>query len=157
MRIKGKVPSKPAPEVVVIPRGENGENDIVFHARFVDMSKFSEVVKRPTPPEKVAPGGVKSQDTDDMEYLTALRQYGEIRFAYMVIESLKETEDLVWETVTDDPTTWVNYQKELSEAGFTEIEINKVVQAVLNANSMNDQRYEEARDRFLRTRAEAAK
>jgi hypothetical protein len=150
MKIKGKMPDRPTPEICVIPR-PSGE-DIVFRARLIDYNRFKELVKTPQPPLVTKAGGVKTEDYTDATFVNAVSRFNTLRAAYMVIESLKETDGLEWETVKDDdPDTWPNYEQELLDAGLTQNEINHIMGAVMNANSMNESRFEEARERFLRT------
>jgi hypothetical protein len=77
--------------------------------------------------------------------------YGVKRMAYIVVKGLMDgTPDLEWETVDiSDNTTWSNFRKELRDSGLSDIEINRLVNGALVANSLSERAVEEARKRFL--------
>jgi hypothetical protein len=155
MKLGGEKFVKPNLEIIVIPRGD-GE-DIVFKAGPVgNMDDFEKLCPLPEPPVKMYPGGRKSQNVKDEGYQKKLAEHAELRFHFMAIQSLKMTEELEWETVDEaEPSTWTNYMDELREAGFSEVEVNRVVQGVMDANCLNEDRIEEARQRFLASQQEA--
>lgn len=148
MKIKGKSITAPNVSILVIPRDNDG--DIVFKAQAVlDMDVFETLCPEPKPPTIIHRERGKEFDYRDKNYLKAQEQHGELRMAYMVLESLKATEDLEWETVkSDDPSTWLGYKDELKASGFNHIEIGRIVNLVFDANSLNEAKYKEARDRF---------
>lgn len=148
MKIKGKSISAPNVSMLVIPR-DNGE-DIVFKAQAIlDMDVFEKLCPEPQPPTIIHRERGKEKDFKDKNYLKAQEFHAEQRMAYMVIESLKATDDLEWETVDyNDPSTWVKYKDELKASGFNHIEIGRITNLVFEANSLNEAKYKEARDRF---------
>jgi len=151
MKINGQKLETPNVEIVVIPRG--GETpDIVFHAgAILDMSPFDKFCPEPVPPEKVVKGGKREKNFEDKGYKQALEKYGEKRMAWIIIESLRTTPDLEWETVKyDDHNTWLNYDKEFRNSGFSHVEIQRIQAGVFSANCLNEARLEEARANFLR-------
>jgi hypothetical protein len=145
---KGKKISGPNVEYIIIPRSDE---DIVFVAQAVlDMSEFDSLCPAPKPPPMMRKGGVKVPDDRDPRYLTAMNDHGTKRFNYMALKSLQATEDLEWENVNfSDPDTWSGWIDELKEAGFSDIEINRITIGVMNANCLNEARLDEARSRFL--------
>lgn len=149
MKMFGQKVEGPNVEYIVIPRG-NG-NDIVFKAQAVlDPAPFEAACKPPQPGKKMLPGGVIKEDHDDPIYKDAVKVYGDLRYSWIVIQSLKATEGLEWETVNyDDPSTWNNWEVELKAAGFTRTEIQYVMLGVANANALNQDKIDEARARFL--------
>ena len=149
MKLKGKKLSTPNEELIILPRGDN--EPIILRARAVlDMDDFDRLCPRPKPPTLMLRGGVKSQDLDDPRYIERMQEYGERRTAYMILKSLEATEDLEWEECdVENPDSWLNYEKELKNSGFSSIEINRIIMGVMNANSLNDERIEEARKAFL--------
>jgi len=152
MKIGGKKPSAPKPETIVIPRNDG---DIVFLAAAVlDDTEFDSICPAPLPPIITKRGGAQSKDMEDRKYLEKLGQHSRKRFAWLILKSLSATPDLVWETVDlKNPDTWLLYDKELQNSGFVQAEINRIIQGVMDANAMNDEKIQQAKDRFLRSQA----
>lgn len=155
MKINGRKIEGPCVEIVAFPR-DGG--DIVFKAQAVlDYSVFESLCPRPAPP-KMRKRGSRTEvpDLEDKSFLTALEEWGRRRIDWMVLESLRATEGLEWETVDyNKPDTWKNYEEELKKSGFSPAEINILNNAALTANSLNETKLNEARDRFLRQQEEA--
>lgn len=149
MKINGMKLEGPNIVTLVLPR-EYG--DIVIRAQAVlDYKKFEALCPRPTPPMKIARGTGKVPDFDDRFYIGEISTYGAKKTAFMFLESLKATPGLEWETVSmTEPSTWANYEEELSSAGFSDVERQRILQAVIDANCLNETRLEEARERFLK-------
>lgn len=154
MRIGG-VEVTPADEVLILPRA-TGDN-IVIKTTAVDMSGFEEIYPKPSAPKRIVKGGVED-DVDNEAYIQECTKWGERRFAYLVISSLEPSE-IEWETVDlEKPGTWTEWDKELVGAGFSNTECNRIIDCVMTANSLNEQKLSEARESFLRgQRAEKAK
>lgn len=150
MKINGREISGLHYEYVVIPRHDG---DIVFKLQAIpNMDEFKKLCPEPQPPRVMVPGGDKRVDLDDAAYKAAVAMYGEQRYAYMVIKSLEATEGLEWDTVKiTDPNTWTNWSNDLRNAGFTNPEINLIQLGMATANSMNQEKLDEARNRFLLT------
>jgi len=148
MKIGGVEIQGPAEEVLVLPRLE-GEN-IVIRARAVaDMDEFEALCPLPTPP------GIRTKDgwkpnANDETYMQRVQQHGELRFAYMVLKSL-EPSNVEWEKINiSDPSTWMEWQKELKEAGISSTEVNRIIVCVMQANALDEAKLKEAREVFLR-------
>jgi hypothetical protein len=104
----------------------------------------------PKAPEKLYPGGVRKEDTENPEYKKMLDDWATKRTHWTVLKSLENCPDLEWETVDmEKPSTWDKYQEEMKEAGFTEIEMYRVLQGVMRANSLDDDMLKEAKKAFL--------
>ena len=153
MRMHGQEIKGPNVETVVIPRHYG---DVVFQARAVLSYKgFDEICPRPKPPMIVKPGKQPEMDPTDKDYLEALSQFSEQRFAWLILDSLSATEGLTWDTVNmADPKTWLNYRTELEASGFADPEIARIIGAVMAANGLDESKVEEARQRFLASQAE---
>ena len=151
MRINGKVVEGPNEVVRVIPRN-NGE--LVFKAKAVlDYTIFEGICPPPEPPKKMKPGQDPEPDYSNAEYVKALDEYATKRFHYMVLKSLEATDGLEWDTVDiNEPDTWDKYEGDLKNAGFTEREIVIILDMVMEANSLNDDKIQEATKRFLQSR-----
>lgn len=143
----GGVEVSPCEELLVLPRS-NGD-PIPFRASAVSITKeFNEKVPMPVAPMLQTKNGNKS-DYSDPAYKAALRQRDEQRFALMCIRSLTPSK-IEWETVDlDDPGTWLNWQSELKAAGISEMECNRIVNLVMAANSLDENKIEAARQAFL--------
>ena len=148
MKIAGKIFSGPRVETLVLPR-QDGE--VVIKARAVlNFDDFEAICHEPVPPLRMSPGGESAPLLTDKDYLKKLDLYAERKTHWMILKSLEATEGLQWETIDMDvPTTWVNYQKELTDAGFSFAEINMVVRLVVDACGLNQAKIEEATKRFL--------
>ncbi len=82
--------------------------------------------------------------------MKALKLRGERRFSLMLIRSL-EPSNIEWENIKlEDSSSWLNWEEELKEAGLSETECNRVVAAVMAANSLDEDAIKEAREAFLR-------
>jgi len=148
MKIKGKKIEGRNIEVVVIPRPEE---DIPFFCEAIpDYDEFNELCPPPKPPERLYPGGVRKEDTENPEYKEQLEAWATLRTHYTVLKSLENSKDLEWEKVDmEKPSTWDKYQEELKESGFTEIEMFRLLQGVMRANSLDDEMLKEAKKSFL--------
>ena len=149
MKIKGKKIEGANEALIVIPRGSG--DDIILKAKAVlDMDTFEKMCPPPEPPKKMLPGGKKVSNPKSKGYLKEVQSYGEKRLIYMVLMSLQATEDLEWETVDmSDHTTWNNLRKELRDSGFSDVEVSRIIGECINVNALNDEKIEEARERFL--------
>jgi hypothetical protein len=155
MKLNGKKIEGPNEVTIVIPRG-SGE-DIVLKARAVlDLDDFEEMCPLPTPPSRRMAGGADVPNLKDQGYVSALQRRNVMRLNYIVLSSLEATEGLEWETVDiSDSNTWDNFNTELKDAGFSPIEIQRIVADILNVNALDEAKIEEARQRFLLAAQEA--
>jgi len=148
VKIAGRTFSLPKPQVIVIPR-EDG--DIIFYAATViDRDEFDKICPAPKPPLIVRRDKTQYTDVTDPKYLDKIGNLSRKRFAWLIIKSLSATPDLTWEKVNiNDPDTWLNYEEELKDSGFNTAEINAIVSGVMDANSMNEDKFKAAKDRFI--------
>jgi len=146
MKIAGVEIKGPHEELIVLPRGEQ---QIPIRARAVlDMDTFEKLCPEPKPPGKRTKSGW-IPNIDDPGYKTILSNYQAQRLAYMIIKSL-EPSQIEWDTVVmDNPSTWINYLEDLKNGGLSNIEINRIISCVMQANSLDEQKLEEARKIFL--------
>lgn len=135
-------------EILVLPRGEQ---KIVFKAQAVDITEeFEKLVPVPEPPMVLKPGGIKEKQLSDPDYLKRLDDYGASRTDFLIINSLKVTKELEWETIDfKKPETWKNWQKELIESGFIDVERLHIINLVMKANALDERLLEQARQDFL--------
>ena len=154
MKIGGVEVRGPSEEVLVLPR-PMGE-DIVFRAKAcMDIDEFDKIVPEPKPTARLEKGGWK-ENFDDPAYQEAVKKHGQLRFAYMILKTLEPSE-IEWSTVKmDQPSTWLSWETELIDAGLSRTEVNRVINCVSAANSLDDAKLEAARESFLRGLAAAS-
>lgn len=150
MKLHGIKISGPNVETIIIPRGD--EEPIVLKVRAVlDMKPFEKACPEPKAPMKIVKGGQKIPNLEDEIYKSEVLAHGKKRLAFMVLTGLEATEGLEWERAKiGDSSTWLLFEDELQESGFSQIEINRIIQGVMAANCLNDDKIEEARNRFQR-------
>lgn len=148
MKIFGQRPERPTTEYVVIPRGDKS---LVFHCNAVlDYAEFEKLCPAPTPPVIRYRDGRVVSDVNDARFKTALSKHIDARYNWTIVQGLKETPGLEWEyVVLNNPDTWDKYEQDLRDGGLTQIEINYIIQGVMSANSMDEKKMKEARERFL--------
>lgn len=147
MKIGGVDPrTLPVEEVLVLPRGDKC---IVFRARGVDdMDKFQALCPEPKAPGKLTKDGWVP-DFADESYQSVLAEYQRRRLAYIVVHSLIPSE-IEWDTVQlDNPATWVNWESDLKNGGLSQMECNRVLALVLEANCLDEAKLKKAREVFL--------
>lgn len=147
MKISGIDPKTlPAEEVLVLPRGDQR---IVIRARGLpDMEEFKRLCPEPTPPRKLTKDGWVL-DTADEGYQSVATEHNRRRMAYMVVCSLKPSE-IEWDTVKmDSAATWVNWESDLKAGGLTQVECNRILSLVLEANCLDEVKLQQARAVFL--------
>lgn len=154
IKIAGKeVPAALNEDVLVLPRGDSM---IVIRARaLVDIEEFTKLCPEPKPPGKLTKDGWEPNLQDDT-YKKRIEQHNMQRAGYMVINSLAPTE-IEWETVDlDNPKTWANWENELKDSGFTNVECNLILALVMDVNSLNEAKLKAAKDSFLLGQAQAS-
>lgn len=165
MRIKNKVLGQPNVELIIFPRtiikedGSAVSQDIVLKAQAVlDYKEFHDLVPEPKKRIKKVNRGGKISDVDDLTnqtYLEEKEKYAQLHICWIVLKSLAVNSDLIWDSVDlNKPETWPLWEKELLEAGFSQIEKSRLLQAVMSANGLDDARIEEARSNFLASQSD---
>jgi hypothetical protein len=147
MKIGGVDPKTLCNEVVlVLPRGEQS---IVFRARGLkDMDEFTTTCPQPKPPGKFTKDGWVA-NISDPTYQQVIGEWSKKRLGYMVYKSLEPT-GIEWDTVQEnDPRTWGNWEDDLKNGGLTQVECNRVLGLVLEANSLDEIKLQKAREVFL--------
>jgi hypothetical protein len=147
MKIKGQRPAAPKAEIVVIPR--EGEDIIITCNPVFDFEDFNKLCPMPKPPIVTHKNGESVTDVTDVKFQDKLMTRSRRRTAWLILESLKGTPELEWDTVVaNDPTTWENIYTELKEAQFSDLETHYIVNAVMTACAMDESKLDEARRRF---------
>lgn len=148
MKIGGIDPSViPNTEILVLPRGEQ---QIVFKATgLASYDEFDALCPEPQAPGVHKPGVGFVPNPKDPSYREMLTTWSKKRMAYMAIKSL-EPSNIEWDTVVvDNPSTWLKWQEDLKANGFTQVECNRIMGLVLDANCLNEERLKKAREVFL--------
>lgn len=153
MKIAGQEVSAPNEDILVIPRGTGA--DIVFTGRAIkSFDTFNALCKQPEPPSLLTRSG-KEKDIKDTGYLQQVDQFATRKLAWMLIETLKPT-DIEWDTVEEEnPNTWENWVTDFQESGLTAVEQQKIMNFVMEVNSLNQAKLDKARADFLRGRETA--
>lgn len=155
MKLAGQKLEKTNSVTIVIPRG-NDKPVVFVAAAILDYSQFDVLCPRPTPPIKLKRGGERLIDAKDPKFIAAIGLYSNKRMGWMIMESLRlGTPELEWETVSyTDCNTWPNCEKELAASGFTFNEIQLILAGVMQANCLDDDKIQEAREAFFRSQEE---
>jgi hypothetical protein len=159
MKYKGKKLEGRNTDILVLKKGNE---TIVFRAEALEnYREFDKVCKAPVAPQILRPGGIRAPNEKDSKYLERQNGYAEKRLNYMMIRSLVDiscysgddknnTEKLEWETVDiNNPDTYGNWQTELEDAGFSEMERMRVMVLCTQVNALDDNLLEIAKEDFL--------
>jgi len=145
MRING-VEVTGSEALLVLPRDKG---DIPIKAVAVSISEeFDEKCPVPVAPMLQTKDGNKP-DHNDKDFKVAMARRADMRFALMIVRSL-EPSNIEWDKVNVDmPATWLTWRDELQKEGLSEVECNRIVGLVLEANSLDEAKIKAARDNFL--------
>lgn len=147
MKIDGQVIG---PSIHTIPIIREGRTIIIQAKAVLSYADFHKLCPPPVPPMKMIRGGKKVPDVEDKEYLNQVHNYSRNKTNYMFVTSLLATPKLEFEKVKlIDCSTWHLLDEELQDAGFSEMEITAIINGVLDANGLNEQKIEAARESFL--------
>jgi len=148
MKIHGIKIEGPASKTIVFPRS-TGNIAFVLQA-VLNVDEFDKIFPPPKPPVGVAAGGQKIVNVEDPNYRQKLDEWGTAKHHWMFLKSISATPGLEWETIKkDDPKTWTNYEAELINAGLTEPERLRIMQAYIEVQGLDDKKIEEATNSFL--------
>ena len=149
MKLNGEVVENDNIVLVVIPRKKR--NLAFYFKPVLNWEKqFDSLCKQPQPPKVRLPNGTVNPKFDDPKYREATTEYIRLRSAYVFLQSISQTEGLEWSKVKlEDPSTWLLWTDELTEAGFTQPEQNALFEGYLEANSLSDDCLDKARATFL--------
>lgn len=147
MKIGGIEIKGPNEVLLVLPRTDG---DIVIKARAVlDMAEFEELCPEPKPPGKQTKSGFEP-DLKDAGYKQQMANHQTRQLGFLVVKSLEPSE-IEWDLVdVANPTTWDKWQEDFQNAGLSTIEANRIMQVVMEANSLDESKLESARQVFLR-------
>ena len=153
MKITGHDLTEKYVETLVIPRATT--NIVIRAQAILGFKEFEELLPSPTPREGTRKNKVtgimeKFLDVEDSKYQVALLDWANKRTTWMILKSLEATEGLEWETVKmNEPDTWENYAQELIDAGFSDMEVGKMINCVTTVCGLNEEKITEATNSFL--------
>lgn len=155
MKIAGREINGPNRVTLVLPR--DGEDIPIIAEAILDMDDVDKYLKMPLPPAIQKAGGNVEYNFSDDGYIAQLATYNIQKMAWIVLQSLAPSL-IEWDTVEmENPSTWANYQKEMKAAGFSDVEVKRICNACMEANALDENKLEAARQSFLRGQAEAEK
>ena len=152
LKIGGTLLDGPKKTLLVIPRDTG---DLVFRFKAVtDDSPFDLLCPKPKPPISIKTGVGKVENTTDSRYLDAIAHHNVKRYAWYFLKSTEES-NIEWSTIKmDDPNTWENWRKELTDAGLSARELDALVNKFTETNMVTEAMLDEARTRFLASQQE---
>ncbi len=148
MKIGGIDPSTlSTEEILVLPRGDQ---NIVFRAIGVpDYEGFKALCPEPKAPGVQMAGKGWVPNENDPGYRDMVATHDKRRIHWMILTALEPSE-IEWDTVDlDKPSTWLNWENDLREAGLNQVELNRVQALVFQANSLDEGKIQKAREAFL--------
>lgn len=149
MKYRGKRLEKPQKTCLVLPR-QAGDIVLWFNP-VLDFDAFLLLCPAPKPPVITKPGGGQITNLDDKKFLKDLDVHAAQRTSWMILKSL-EGNEIEWETVDMlKPETYENFQKELIDTGFSQLELNRIIGGVIDACGLNSAKIDEATKSFLAT------
>ena len=97
-----------------------------------------------------APRDLLFQCLTDPAHRQVLGEWAKKKLGCPVLRSLAPSE-IGWDSRKEDaPRTWPNWEQDLKNAGLTQVECNRVLALVFEANALDDAKLQKAREVFLR-------
>lgn len=148
MRIGGKPVKVLGMKTVVIPRGDDR---YVFKLKPVtNYDIFDSLCPKPKPQIRQHRDGRTEELVGAPEYQKELEVWAQNRYHWSILESLSATEDLEFDSIDmQNPETWTNWQQEFRESGFSDLEVSKILDAILQACGLDSSKIDEATNDFL--------
>lgn len=149
MQLNGQKVKNDNRVLVVIPR-TSGDLGFYFQPVLETEEEYLEKYSLPKAPMIREPRKPPYPDYNDSGYKEAVLEHQRRRLAYNFLVSISATPTLMWDTVDlEKPETWVNWQKEMTEAGFTQSEQNLLFEGYMKANTLSDEYVAKATQNFL--------
>lgn len=148
MKFNGRKP-QPNSDVVVIPRTEG---NFVFHLKAVpNYTEFDELYPMPVPPNIQRPGMNSAEPhLSDPNYISETAKRDEARMHWLVLKTISGTPGLEYERVdVRKYHTWKFFEEEMIESGFTQTEVNHLINKCFEVNSLSQAKLDQARADFL--------
>lgn len=154
MLFKGIALNKPKPELVCLPHEDSPDGVVPFTVNAItDPTPFMERYPKPKPTKEIFTKGTKIFDENDPKYLSALAEYWSAMEDWVILEAIKDTPDLVFQTVNmDDITTLGNWKKEMVSSGFSLTHINHLQNLCMRKACLSSAMIEEATENFTRSK-----
>ena len=156
MKIAGQeIDTSPNTELIVIPR--SGKQPIVMTAQAVlDFDEFDALCPKPVAKYLTKKGGKKELDITDKSYIASTQDFAKKQTYYMFVKSLLlGTPGLEFNLIKlDVPDSWLLFEKEFRQSGFSPGEINYILNKIMDANTLNEAKIDAARASFTRSQEE---
>lgn len=148
MRVKGKE-VKGCPVKPLVLRPDDGPDKIVLMGKALqNWDEFNKLCPHPTPPQMTTAKDGVVNDSTNKDYLSVLAAYVAAQNAYVFVKTLEPSE-IEWAYVKmDQPSTWVEWQRDLKEGNFTELEIKRISDFVIEVNNLDEEKLRKAREVF---------
>lgn len=147
MKINGKVVNGPYVDCIVFPR--NGFDIQIKASAILDESDFDKMSPRPKAPYISEPGKEPYRNVEDPTYKAAIEDWAKRKGHWLNIKAL-ECNNIEWDTVKlGDPNTWENWTQDFKVAGFSEMEIIRIIMLIHQVNALDESKLDEAKKRFL--------
>lgn len=147
MKLRGNPLSLPEPIPFKFYRGPN--EYVILCKAILDYKPFSQLCPEPVPPTVTPVKGVPYKDYNDKKYAPAVEKWRDLRWKWIVIESLSATPDLEWGDVKpNDPSTWDNLDKDLNSV-FTPAEVTLLYNTIHEAQAPTQKTTKSAMDSFI--------
>jgi len=139
-----------APNVVPVPIIRETGDILILCGAVLDYEEFDQLCPRPEPRVQTHADGTEIPMVKEKAFLAKIEEWAEKRVAWRTIQSLKATEGLEWETVSDtDPESWANWREELKSACFSEMEVMRIQESIGRADGFSPEKIDEATKTFL--------
>ncbi len=153
MKINGEKIEGVNVATMVFPR-ENGKAIVLKAQGVLSFDGFNKLCPLPIAPLIKRPGKPDVMNVKDKKYLDEIDMWATKKTHWMILESLRATPGLEWETVVEiDSDTWGNYVQELRDAGVTDAEMNYIQRSVANVCGLNEGYIKQATESFLADQA----
>lgn len=114
----------------------------------MSLDEFERKCVEPKPPVKTTKSG-DVLNFLDKGYISQKVNHARQKSAWIVIKTL-EPSKIEWPSVDmEKPNTWVKYQDDLRNAGFSVFEINRIIALVEETNCLDESKLKWAREVFL--------
>ncbi len=152
MKLNGIKLLPPEPKFKVIPH--NGEEIVIEAKHIASFDAFDKQCPMPEPRVKKVSGKADEPLTAEPDFQKQVKEWSDLKFDWLVYQSIKDSPGLEFETITDDPKTWSNVKVELATFLPAPI-IDSIIMLVYESCGINQGLIEEATERFLASQAQA--
>jgi hypothetical protein len=133
----------------IIPR-ENGPNFVFTVRSVLSYDEYNDQFPRPKPTMRRHKGEEVDRAVEDDSFTELMEEWSAQKMDWIVIQALAPTEWLEWSTIDmNDSKTFGNWNAEMLDASFTDVEIKLLFSSVMIVNGTNQATLDKAMDDFL--------